>query len=74
MRLGCAGGVSRVVQHRCDVGCQPICETCKRPKQPVGRDAPAAMGGGLCNYECPGYWVDTSPCDLWPGERRPETP
>lgn len=61
----------RIVEHRCEVGCRPVCDYCERAKNPVGRDAPAAMGGDLCNFECPGYWVGASPCDLWPGEARP---
>ena len=54
----------------CDEGCRPECKTCGRRKAPVGRSVAPAMAGSLCDYECPGYRKDPSPCDLWPGEQR----
>jgi hypothetical protein len=54
----------------CAVGCSPECTICGRLKNPTGRDAPAAMANGLCTHDCPGYFQEPSPCDLWPGECR----
>ena len=58
------------------VGRRVECETCGKPKKPVGRDLPPgsdiydwcwdALGG-----DCSGYWDDPQPSRLWPGERAP---
>lgn len=28
------------------------------------------LAGGGCDFDCPGYYQDPKPCDLWPGEAR----
>lgn len=59
-----------VERQRCDVGCAPICTSCHRRKNPIGRSAAPEMANGLCDLECAGYRQDPTPCDLWPGEKR----
>lgn len=54
----------------CAEGCAPECTTCRKRKKPVGRYAPTEMANMLCDYECPGYREEPTPCDLWPGEQR----
>ena len=54
----------------CAVGCSPECAVCRRRKAPVGRSVPPAMAGGLCDFDCPGYYQNPKPCDLWPREER----
>lgn len=54
----------------CAVGCMPICGDCHKPKKPVGRDQAAATVGAYCAWDCPGYLLEPTPCDLWPGENR----
>lgn len=54
----------------CETGCRPVCSKCGRDKAPVGRSIPPAMAGGLCDWDCPAYYTDQKPCDLWPGEKR----
>jgi len=56
----------------CKVGCAPVCFTCRRRKAPLGRDVAAAQAGSLCDRDCPGYYGDPTPCNLWPGEAREE--
>lgn len=56
----------------CKKGCRPECRSCGRQKVPIGRSVAPAMAGGGCNYDCPGYYNDPGPCDLWPGEERPD--
>jgi len=58
------------MSNHCTVGCAPECQACWLIKKPVGRSAPLAMANGLCDYECPGYTQEPTPCDLWPGEVR----
>jgi hypothetical protein len=60
------------LSKRCDVGCVPVCATCRLRKAPVGRSVAPAMAGSMCDYDCPGYREDPTPCDLWPGETREE--
>lgn len=43
----------------------PDCTMCGRRKKLVGRDYPAAMGGGYCDHECPGYRDAPAPGHLW---------
>jgi hypothetical protein len=45
-----------------------ICVVCGFQKKPIGRDAPAAAGNSLCNFECPGYYMEPLPYYLWPAE------
>jgi len=43
------------------------CGTCRKTKQPLGRDAPSR--GSYCHgSECDGYMLDPTPGSLWPGE------
>lgn len=44
------------------------CKTCQRAKKPLGRDA--SVDADLCDRDCPGWFSDPFPKDLWPGERR----
>ncbi len=46
----------------------PVCTFCDKEKSPRGRSVPAAMAGGLCDYECPGYLFEPAPDCRWPGE------
>jgi hypothetical protein len=55
-----------------NVGVAVECVVCHRRKKPVGRSAPDAMAGSLCDSECPGYYEDPRPGQLWPGETREE--
>lgn len=48
----------------------PICSVCGLYKPPVGRAVADAMANGMCDRDCPGYFADPRPKDLWPGERR----
>ena len=48
----------------------PDCTVCGRAKKLIGRDYPAAMGGGYCDGECAGYRSDPYPGHLWPSEWR----
>jgi hypothetical protein len=48
------------------------CTTCHRSKKPVGRSAPMEMGASLCDPDCPGYYAEPKPSDLWPGEEEYE--
>ena len=50
------------------IGISIDCSTCRRSKPPRGRSVADAMYGSVCNSECPGYWEDPKPGDLWPGE------
>lgn len=54
----------------CRTGCRPLCAGCGRTKVPVGRSVAPAMAGSVCDYDCPNYHDDPTPCDLWPGEVR----
>lgn len=54
------------------VGVAVDCTVCGRRKKPVGRSAPMAAYGSLCESECPGYYEDPKPGELWPGETREE--
>ena len=42
------------------------CTECRQRKSPIGRSAP--LGAYLCDYECPGYYLEPIPGHLWPGE------
>lgn len=42
------------------------CSTCHQLKQPRGRSAP--IGAYYCDTDCPGYYDDPKPEELWPGE------
>jgi hypothetical protein len=46
------------------------CNACSLVKAPRGRSVPDAMANSRCNFECPGYYLDPKPGDLWPGESR----
>ena len=48
-----------------------ICTRCKRRKAPRGRSVAPAMAGGLCDYDCAGYYEEPRPGHLWPNEREP---
>jgi len=48
----------------------PDCTVCGRPKALRGRSYPLAMGGGRCNYDCPGYDKEPWPGHIWPEEWR----
>jgi hypothetical protein len=50
------------------VGISVECTVCKRTKAPRGRSVPMARANSMCDHECPGYWLDPKPGDLWPGE------
>ncbi len=55
-----------------EIGVAVECTMCGLRKKPVGRDAPVAMAGSLCDHECFGYSKDPHPGSLWPGETREE--
>lgn len=38
-----------------EVGVAVSCTVCGMRKKPIGRSAPMAMAGGLCDGDCPGY-------------------
>lgn len=48
------------------------CLVCGRRKKPVGRSAPLLMAGSLCDDDCPGYWQEPKPGQLWTGETQEE--
>lgn len=54
----------------CTVACEAtqVCVQCHKHKKPIGRSAPLAMAGGLCDSDCPGYYQDPKPGHLWEGE------
>jgi len=52
------------------IGGRHKCTVCGRTKKPVGRFAPREMANGLCDQDCPGFWEDPKPTDLWAGEKR----
>lgn len=56
--------------RRNEVGVAVTCTTCGLRKKPIGRSAPVEMGNSLCDHECPGYYLEPTPGDLWPGETR----
>ena len=45
------------------------CAACGMPKKPVGRSVALEAANGHCDHECPGYYADPKPGQLWPGER-----
>lgn len=47
----------------------PECAVCHRTKSLRGRSYPLAMGGGRCDWDCPGYTQDPQAGHLWQGER-----
>ena len=49
-------------------GYEVDCTVCGRVKQPVGRSLPMVLHGGYCDNDCPGYYGDPKPSNLWPGE------
>lgn len=51
-----------------EVGKAVECTHCGLRKAPRGRDAPAEMAGGICDFECPGYDKPPLAGHLWPGE------
>lgn len=55
------------VHDGCTIACTntPDCLTCGKRKKLIGRDYPAAMGGGYCDHECPGYRQEPWPGHLW---------
>lgn len=55
-----------------EIGVAVECTVCGLRKQPIGRSAPMAMAGSLCDDDCPGYREDPYPGQLWPGETREE--
>ena len=55
-----------------EVGAPVECVICHKRKRPVGRSVPIEMESSLCHYECPGYYEEPKPSDLWPGESRAE--
>lgn len=60
------------VHADCTITCTetPDCKTCGRRKKLIGRDYPAAMGGGYCDFECPGYREEPRAGHLWFSEWR----
>ncbi len=52
------------------IGRSVECTVCGLRKKPRGRDAPAAMGNSLCDWECEGYNKEPYPGHLWPGEKQ----
>lgn len=44
------------------------CTVCKLRKKPWGRAAAPAMANSLCDQDCPGYFAEPAPGELWPGE------
>jgi hypothetical protein len=50
------------------IGIRVTCAVCGLTKKPIGRSAPLACAGGLCDYECPGYRAEPYVGSLWPGE------
>jgi hypothetical protein len=53
-----------------EVGEAVYCLICNLRKKPRGRSAPLEMSNSLCDSDCPGYYEDPKPGDLWPGETR----
>ncbi len=53
-----------------EVGVAVDCTVCRKRKAPRGRSVPCEMANGMCDFECPGYYQDPKPGDLWPGEKR----
>lgn len=52
------------------VGIAVSCTVCRRTKAPRGRSVSPVMYHDYCTMfnECPGYYEDPKPGDLWPGE------
>lgn len=50
------------------IGKSVECAVCHLTKKPLGRSAPMEMANSLCDFECPGYYQDPKPGQLWPGE------
>jgi len=53
-----------------EVGRSVYCLVCGLRKKPVGRSVALAMANSLCDHECPGYFEEPRPGDLWPNESR----
>lgn len=62
--------VNGILAPDCTVACgaRVQCATCKRIKAPRGRSVPLPMAGGMCDFECPGYYDCPRPPHLWPSE------
>lgn len=60
------------VHNDCTAKCcdTPDCLKCGKRKKLIGRDYPAAMGGGYCDHECSGYREEPYPGHLWWSEWR----
>jgi len=54
------------------VGVAVTCTVCYMRKKPIGRSAPMELANSMCDHECPGYYLEPKPGDLWPGETREE--
>jgi hypothetical protein len=52
------------------IGVSVTCTVCHKRKKPLGRSAP--RGAFLCDHECPGYYQEPKPGELWSGETRDE--
>ncbi len=60
--------MSENVQQPTKVGISVVCIWCDLRKRPRGRSAPLMLANSLCDHECPGYYAEPFPGDLWPGE------
>lgn len=48
------------------------CESCFRPKSPIGRDVASAVASEFCHStKCEGYYESPKPSSLFPGEEHP---
>ena len=52
------------------IGTAVYCAVCSLRKKPRGRSAPLAMANSLCDSDCPGYYLEPYPGELWPNETR----
>lgn len=50
------------------VGISVDCQVCKMRKAPRGRSVPDALANGMCDRDCPGYYLEPLSGDLWLGE------
>jgi hypothetical protein len=54
------------------IGKTIYCTVCHLRKKPLGRLAPMAMAGSLCDDNCRGYQQEPYPDVLWPNEELEE--
>jgi hypothetical protein len=59
--------------HECQLredyfGYRVTCTICGRTKAPQGRSVPDALYGSICRMECPGFYEEPLPSNLWPNE------